>query len=269
MVVFSSLISYFILCGGIVNWTIFSLLTIGGLSITFAANALNQALERDYDKLMERTALRPVADGRMNLSMAVLISGIFCCIGVISLAMINPSSAVFGMLSFIIYAFVYTPLKRYSTLAIPVGAIPGALPVLIAGFAAQGTVTIESFSLFGIQYLWQFPHFWAIAWLAHNDYTRAGFKLIKHNDGRPDPSYGLYSMCYAVLGIIFILPFMYKGDMSVIIFSFLVISMLIYAWFGWKLYKENDRNSAKRLMFCSIIYLPVVLCLLLINNWIP
>ncbi|MBK8244951.1 MAG: protoheme IX farnesyltransferase [Saprospiraceae bacterium] len=266
MVVFSSVASYLIFAKGDFQWSVFSLLFVGGLFVTFAANALNQGLERDYDKLMERTVNRPIADGRMSLSMGVLISGIFCTLGVIALAAISTAAAALGMFSFVLYAFVYTPLKRYSTLAVPVGAIPGALPTLIAGVAAQNGFTIEALCLFGIQYLWQFPHFWAIAWLGHKDYMAAGFKLVKENAGKPDPSYGLYSAVYSLVSIVFLLPGLINGSIHLAILGLLVLTMIVYAWFGYRLYMNNDRNHARALMFCSIFYLPIVLILFIINN---
>jgi len=266
MVVFSSVISYVILAGSQFEMLGFILLLCGGLFITFSANAINQVLEKDFDRMMQRTRLRPLADQRMSSSTAVLIAGIFTVLGSISLAMISPLCATLGMGSLILYAFIYTPLKRYSTLAIPVGAIPGALPVLVAGVAAQGTITLESLSLFGIQYLWQFPHFWAIAWLGHEDYKSAGFKLIKDIDGAPDPRYGFYSSQYSLLSIAVLIPLIMQHYFNPFILIALILCILIYSWYGIRLFQKNDRQTARALMFCSIIYLPVVLILMLINN---
>lgn len=266
MVVLSSALSYIILAKDQFHLQQFICLCFGGLFITFAANALNQCIERDFDKLMVRTALRPVADGRMSVSSSVLISGILCTIGVLLLALINSEAATLGMLSFVLYAFVYTPLKRYSTLAIPVGAIPGALPTLIAGVAACQGFTYEALCLFGIQYLWQFPHFWSIAWLGHEDYKRAGFKLIKDIDGKPDPKYGLYSSVYSAFSLIFILMFYLTDHLSVLMTVLLFFVIVTYVFFGWNLYKNNDEKAARKLMFCSIIYLPLMLILFLINS---
>jgi protoheme IX farnesyltransferase len=266
MVVFSSLACYLVFAGENFNSFHFFLLLSGGLFITFSANAINQVLERDYDKLMVRTRLRPLADNRMSVSVALLIAGIFSILGAISLALISPLCATLGMISLVLYAFVYTPLKRYSTLAIPVGAIPGALPALVAGVAAQQTISLEGFCLFGIQYLWQFPHFWAIAWLGHQDYKQAGFKLIRDEDGMPDRSYGLYSAFYALAGILLILPLFVSHYLSPYLFFTITLVMIVYAYFSYLLYKKNDRQSARMLMFCSIIYLPVILSLFILNN---
>lgn len=266
MVVFSSMMSYLIFAVDQFVWLNFLLLLCGGLCITFSANAINQVLEKDFDRMMIRTRLRPLADLRMSSSTAVLIAGIFTVLGSICLAMINPLCATLGMGSLILYAFIYTPLKRYSTLAIPVGAIPGALPVLVAGVAAQDSISLESLSLFGLQYLWQFPHFWAIAWLGHQDYKTAGFKLIKDVNGKPDPMYGFYSSQYSLLGIAVLVPLVMEGYFNPFILTGMIICMLVYAWFGLRLYQKNNRPTARALMFCSILYLPILLILLLINQ---
>jgi len=266
MVILSSALSYIILSKDQFNSNHFIFLLLGGSFITFAANAINQCLERDYDKLMVRTALRPVADGRMSIATSVLISGIFCTLGVLFLAMINPVASSLGMLSFVLYAFVYTPLKRFSTLAVPVGAIPGALPTLIAGVAASNGFTLEALCLFGIQYLWQFPHFWSIAWLGHSDYRKAGFKLVKDVDGKPDPKYGLYAAVYSGLSFVFLSWYIANGLLNAITIAGICICILFYIYYSWNLYKNNNEQAARKLMFCSIIYLPVLLFLLLTNN---
>lgn len=268
MVVISSALSYIILAKSQFQLPVFLLLCSGGLFITFAANAINQCLERDYDKLMKRTALRPVADGRMTVSSSVLISGLLCAFGVILLAMINQGAALLGMLSFISYAFIYTPLKRYSTIAIPVGAIPGALPTLIAGVAASQGLTWEGLCLFGLQYLWQFPHFWSIAWLGHEDYKKAGFKLIKDVEGKPDPKYGLYASIYSLLSLVFLFIFIINNQLNFFVSIGLVLSILGYTILGLNLYRSNNERAAKTLMFGSIIYLPIILFLFLLNNFL-
>lgn len=266
MVVLSSVMSYMIIAQHSFQWKIFIILSLGGLFVTFAANALNQGLERDFDKMMVRTSLRPVADNRMTLSVAVLISGLFCTTGVILLSLLSMQAATLGMLSFVLYAFVYTPLKRYSPLAIPVGAIPGALPTLIGGVVASQGFSLAAIGLFCLQYLWQFPHFWSIAWLGHEDYKRAGFKLITDVDGKPDPKYGLYSTIYSILSLVVLLWIQLSLEIHPAIFFLLVFLILVYSFYSWKFYRSNDENSARKLMFASFFYLPVLLTLFLINN---
>lgn len=267
MVVISSALSYLILARSEFLLLEFALLVGGGLFITFAANALNQSLEREYDKLMTRTANRPVATGRMSLSFGVLIAGIFCTIGVLLLALLSLPAAILGMVSFVIYAFIYTPLKRYSTIAIPVGAVPGALPTLIAGIVATNGFTIEAICLFGLQYLWQFPHFWSIAWIGHQDYKRAGFKLINDVGGLPDPKYGLYSAVYASLSLF--LVFLFNGYTLIhpVVMIGMIALIAMYSYFGWNLYKLNNAVAARKLMFSSFIYLPLLFILFYANSF--
>lgn len=266
MVVFSSLAAYLVFSGSTWNTFEFVCLLIGGLFITFSSNVINQVLERDYDKLMTRTRLRPLADNRMTNSSAVLIAGLLSVFGSLALACISPLCASLGMISLVLYAFVYTPLKRYSTIAIPVGAIPGALPALVAGVAAQGELSFEAMCLFGVQYFWQFPHFWAIAWLGHQDYKNAGFKLIKDIQGQPDALYGLYAFFYCILSIVLVTPLLLSGYLHGWIFILLTISMLVYGLFSFQLYLKNNRTAARNLMFASILYLPLVLVLFIFNT---
>jgi protoheme IX farnesyltransferase len=266
MVVVSSLMTYWVLAQGTFSWTDFALLTFGGLSVTFAANALNQAIERDYDKLMKRTAMRPVAAGRMSFSTAILFAGLFCLLGTSLLALLHPAAALLGMVSFVMYGFVYTPLKRHSPIAIPVGAIPGALPVLIGGVAATGGFTPAVVCLFALQYLWQFPHFWSIAWLGHSDYMRAGFRLINDVNGRPDPKYGLYSAVYALLSAVPITAYQLHASLPVGIFISLCLLIVAYSVFAYQLYMHNNAAAARRLMFASFFYLPLLFGLFILGT---
>lgn len=267
MVVISSVLAYLIAAGTGLSWSIFGLLFIGGFGITAAANGINQVLEREFDSMMERTKIRPVASNRMKSSEAVLFSGLMLVVGVMCLALINPMVAFLGMLSFVLYAFVYTPLKRYSTISVAVGAIPGAFPVLIGVVAHDGTLTLLALTLFMIQFLWQFPHFWAISFLSFDDYNNAGFKLLpKGADGLIDKNLGAYSALYSLLIIpSVIIAYMAGLDTALWALGGVIILTLIYTWMGVKLQLEKNRVSARRLMFSSFFYLPFVLILYLIG----
>ncbi|MEM6318873.1 MAG: protoheme IX farnesyltransferase, partial [Bacteroidota bacterium] len=168
-VVFSAVMAYLIAFDRTASWIGIIVLAIGGFLVTSSANALNQVLERDYDKLMKRTENRPLAAGRMSVSEAVIVAGISCLVGTALLSMFNAWTGLLGMVSMVLYAFVYTPMKRVSPMAVAIGAIPGALPLMIGCVAAQGGMTTLAVTLFVIQFLWQFPHFWAIAWLGDKD----------------------------------------------------------------------------------------------------
>lgn len=267
MVVMSSVLAYLVATGLSFSWSTLSLLSVGGFSVSAAANGINQVLERDYDAMMERTKNRPLAADRMKMSEAVLFSGLVLVFGIICLGLINPLTAFIGMCSFVLYAFVYTPLKRYSTLSVAVGAIPGALPVLIGVVAHDGTLTMLGFTLFMVQFLWQFPHFWAIAYLSFDDYDKAGYKLLpRSSDGSIDRNLGFYSAIYSMLIIPTVLWAYYTGlEMHVLALIGVLLSTLAYTIMGVRMQMKPNRNTALGLMFSSFFYLPVVLVLYLIG----
>ena len=182
-----------------VSWVAVLLLGVGGFLVTGAANALNQVLEKDYDKLMKRTANRPLAAERMTTSTAVLMAGLMCLLGTFCLSAFNAWAGLLGMLSMVLYAFVYTPMKRFSPLAVVVGAIPGALPLMIGCVAVEGYLSGLAIALFAIQFFWQFPHFFAIAWVGDEDYKRAGFNLLPNKKGLLDSSVGTVSYTHLTL----------------------------------------------------------------------
>src|SRR5687768_7932021 len=198
-VVFSSAVAYCIAAGSSFSTITFLILVTGGFLITFAANIINEVLEADYDKLMERTSNRPVAAGRWTPSSALVLAGLSCLAGIVLLALLNPLTSFLGTLSLVTYAFVYTPLKRYSTLAVIVGAFPGALPVMIGMIAHDGVLTSAALFVFAIQFIWQFPHFWSIGFLSYDQYRNAGYKLLPEEDGNLDRRLGKQSLIYSTL----------------------------------------------------------------------
>jgi len=266
MVLFSALISYAIAGGGHVNWVGFSLLAVGGFLVTGAANALNQVLERDYDRLMPRTANRPVATGRMTVSTAVLLAGLMALFGVSILSLFNPLTGFLGMLSLISYAFIYTPLKRSSPLAVVVGAFPGALPLVIGCTAWDGVMTSTALMLFTIQFLWQFPHFWAVAWLADDDYKRAGFVMLPSRNGEKNATTGLLSFIFCCL-MILNAGLGYWFGFSGMIATLVLIGLNGYFAFRcWQLYRTCSREAARSQMFASFLHLPLSLIVLLLDQ---
>ena len=275
MVVFSSVISY-LLAPAVVeyDWMMIILLFIGGFLVTGSANAMNMAIEKDTDATMKRTANRPVASGRMKPQEAWAFAIITGITGVLILGyFFNWLSAGLGAFSLFLYAFVYTPLKKVNAIAVLVGAFPGALPCLI-GWAAGNDAIFEAgngwkdyggWALFGIQFLWQFPHFWAIAWIAHGDYSRAGFKLLPADKG-PTKFTALQTIVYAMLLIPFTLvPYMIglTGVYSLVV---IMVANLFLVWQCIRLYRQMDAKAARRVMFGSYIYLPVVLLALLADK---
>jgi protoheme IX farnesyltransferase len=257
-VVFSSVMAFLIGNSGDIQWSAVGILALGGFLVTGAANTLNQVLEKDYDRLMKRTADRPLAAGRMKTSEAVLAAGFMCLFGITLLALFNPWTAFLGMTAMVSYAFVYTPLKRLSPLAVPVGAIPGALPTMIGCVAAQGEITVLAWALFFIQFLWQFPHFWSIGWLGFEDYRHAGYKFIP-GETSPDRKAARQSF-YTALWIIpaGALPWM-LGVTGIISLAIVILLGIGYAFLAWRFEKQHDRSSALALMFYSFAYIPLTL----------
>lgn len=270
-VVFSSVISY-MLAPNVVEYDLLSilLLFLGGMLVTGSANAINQVAEKDSDAVMKRTGSRPVASGRMSVQEATAFAFIAAIAGSLILGLyFSWYAAGIALFSLFIYGFVYTPLKKLNSIAVLIGGIPGALPCLI-GWAAAYTEG-EEFSwtggwiLFAIQFLWQFPHFWAIAWVAHQDYTKAGFKLLPSEQG-PTKFTAIQTIIYALLMVpVGMLPYFY-GMSGVVSMWILVAANLFIVVQCIRLYMNMDVKSARRVMFSSYIYLPIVLLALLADK---
>lgn len=267
MVAFSAVISY-LLAPKVVaySWSIIGWLFLGGFLITSSANAVNEIAEKDTDAMMKRTANRPIAAGRMSTTEAGITAALLLIVGLMILwHYFNALSAVISLISWFVYAFMYTPLKKVSAISVLVGAIPGALPCLIGWTAGNDDLSAGGWVLFGLQFFWQFPHFWAIAWVAHNDYSTAGFKLMPSVEG-PTKYSAIQSVIYSLVLIpVGFLPFLV--GMSGL-FSLLVVLLanLMMVWFCVRLYKEMEKSAARRVMFASYFYLPLVLLVLLVDK---
>ncbi len=265
LVLFTSVMAMLIAVEGVVSFTQVLILIIGGFLVTGASNILNQVLEKDFDKLMKRTENRPLATGRMSTSSAVMLAGFMTMFGISALALFNPWAAFLGMMALVSYSFVYTPMKRISPIAVLIGAVPGALPMMIGTVAVQGEITVLAIALFAVQFLWQMPHFWAIAWLGHEDYLNAGFKLLPA-ENKQDRNTGLQSLIYALILIpVSLIPF-YLGVTGFVSMIGLLVLGIIYAYLSWNFYKKCDRKTALQLMFGSFFYLPLALIFLLADK---
>ncbi len=267
MVVFSSVISY-LLAPKVVeyDWKMIVLLFVAGLLVTGSANAINQVVEKDTDAMMKRTAKRPVASGRMTTAEGWAFAIITGVIGVFMLGnFFNWLSAGIALFSLFLYAFIYTPLKKVSSISVLVGAVPGALPCLIGWAAGNDALSPGGWVLFLLQFMWQFPHFWAIAWIAHKDYTKAGFKLLPNELG-PTKYTAIQTIIYSSLLIpVGVIPYFIgmSGTVSLVIVALANVFMV---WRCVQLYKNMDVPSARRVMFSSYIYLPIVLLALLADK---
>ncbi len=248
----------FVLASGELNWFRLLMLFTGGFLLSGASIVINQIKEKDYDKLMTRTMNRPLPTERVSVQEAALF-GAICAVAAIVILMVftNPLTTLLSIISMILYSFVYTPLKRVGPVAVFVGAIPGALPPLLGWTAATGVISHEALIIFGIQFIWQFPHFWAIAWVADDDYKKAGFKLLP-SGGTRDINTAIQIMVYTMFLIPFgLLPatFGITGIKSAVVAT--VCGVLFFAQ-TFSLMKTGDRRSALKIMFGSFLYLPVV-----------
>lgn len=254
-VVFSAAFGYLLAVGKEVDWFHLLLLSIGGFAITGSANALNQVIEKDYDKLMKRTATRPLPTNRMSVTVALLIAGL---LGVGGVSLIgyafNTLAAMLGAISLLLYAFVYTPLKRLSPIAVLVGAIPGALPPLIGWVAVTNYLDYNGLVLFGIQFLWQFPHFWAIGWIGYDEYNKAGFKMLPTKDGRSK-----VTAWFCIVYILFLIAVncipTFIGMLGNVSLMAVLVTGVLFLWSAIRLLKECTNKAALQLMFASLIYL--------------
>jgi protoheme IX farnesyltransferase len=263
-------LGFFVVMSAILGWFMavetldlksFLLLTIGGYLLTGASNGLNQVIEKRVDGLMERTAERPLPAGRMEPWQAILYSVLAGIIGLGCLFTLNPLSGWLGVAALVSYAFIYTPLKSRSTLSVFVGAFPGALPPMIGYVAATGDFGIEPGTLFAVQFMWQFPHFWAIAWLAHDDYQKAGYHMLPFRAGRTKESAWQILMYTAFCIPASLLPWALPTGSPMVGNTALSVAILCGIGFmipAVKLYRTLDRKHARQLMFASFAYLPVV-----------
>ena len=246
----------------------FIYLTIGGFLVTGSANAFNQILEKEKDKLMLRTVNRPLPQENLTILQAVIFSFIIGFIGLALLNKINPQgsfyglmskSSFFGLISIFLYVFSYTPLKRVSTISIFIGAIPGAIPFLLGYVAATDDFGLAAGILFAIQFLWQLPHFISIAWVLDKEYKKAGFKMLFGGEKNRYPA--LISVVTSLLMTgVSIIPYFYITELKLSFFAFILV-LLLGIWFTFqsiKLYKNIDDNSARSLMLSSFIYLPLM-----------
>lgn len=258
-VVFSAAMGFLIASPANINLSHLLWLVLGGFLTVGSANGINQIIERNFDKLMHRTANRPIAQNRMG----ILEAAVFCFIlGVAGVWIIrfylNPMSSYLAAASLLSYAFLYTPLKRVSPVAVFVGAFPGAIPPMLGYVAVTGIIDEVALALFTIQFFWQFPHFWAIAWILDEDYQRAGYRLLPSFEGRGKRSARQMVWYTFVLIPLGLTPYWLgvSGMVSAVISVMAAVAFLYYAV---KLLRTCSDKDAKVLMFASFLYLPTVL----------
>jgi len=268
-VVFSSVAGYF-LGAEVIDFVELLLLAVGGYMMVGASNAFNQVIEKDLDVLMDRTKNRPIPSGRMSVKKALFIAFTFTILGLVVLYIINPVTAMFGAISIFLYVSIYTPLKTKTPLSVFVGAFPGAIPFMLGWVAATNDFSIESGTLFMIQFFWQFPHFWALGWWLYNDYKRGGFFMLP--TGKRDRGtaiqiilYTIWTIAVSLIPVFGVTGRLYLTPVSGILILILGLGMLYYAY---KLYKNRDEISAKKLMFASVSYITLLQIIYVLDKYI-
>ena len=268
-VVFSSVCSYLI-AFDVFSLTTFLLLIIGGFFVVGSSNGFNQIIERRRDALMTRTSSRPLPSGVMTVNQALIICSFLSLLGLTMLYVINFRTAIFGLISMIIYLALYTPLKPITPLSVFFGAIPGAIPFMLGWVAVTDRFSIETGILFMIQFFWQFPHFWAIGWVSHDDYKNAGFKMLP--SGKRDNATAFQIVFYTIwMIIVSTLPyFSFTGKLSIGIYSLILIlvSGCLRLYQALKLMRYKDKQNAIRLMYASIFYLSFIQIIFVIDKFI-
>lgn len=238
-------------------WNNFLFMIAGGFLVTGSSNAFNQILEREFDKLMTRTQNRPLVKGSLSVSEAIIFAVITGVVGLICLYLINPLSCILGFFALFSYVAIYTPMKRVSPWAVFVGAFPGAIPPLLGFVAAESKFGLLPGLLFFVQFMWQFPHFWAIAWVLDDDYRKAGYRLLPSKFGR-NPSSSFQILIYTLVMIAaststWVMDL--TGNLSLIVG---MIAGLLFYSYALKLHQTQEIKDARKLMFASFFYLPLI-----------
>lgn len=260
LVVFSAVVTYLTVAEQI-TWQPLFALVLGGFLVTSAANGFNQIIEKDLDKLMDRTKARPMPTETLTVNEAFIFCSIFGVAGTVLLwVFTNPLCGLLGFLSIILYALVYTPLKRKTSFSVFIGAFPGAIPTLIGGVAATdglGEITFFAFLLFMIQFVWQFPHFWSLAWFNADDYAKADFHLLPSKGGKDEFSKFQILVYSVFLLVVSIFPFVFQF-VGLISTGTAVICGLALLLQAYNFYRLPTNEHAKRLFFVTLVYLPLV-----------
>lgn len=268
-VVFSSIAGYLL---GAITVDVYTLilLAFGGYFMVGASNAYNQIIERDLDALMDRTKNRPIPAGRMSVNKAFIIAITFTVLGIITLYIINPRTAMYGAISIFLYTSVYTPLKTKTPLAVFVGAIPGAIPFMLGWVAARNDFGIEPGTLFALQFFWQFPHFWAIGWFLFEDYKKGGFFMLP--TGKQDKGTAVQIIMYTIWTILVsIIPvFGFTGDLKLSIFAAIIVFLLGLGmlYYAVQVFKKRSIQSARQLMLASVSYITLLQIVYVIDKFL-
>lgn len=265
LVVISSVIGYGIGTSDF-SWMQVLWLSISGYLVTGASNGFNQVIEKDIDALMNRTKTRPIPTGKMSVSEGVIVATIMGVIGLVILYIqFNVLSAVLGGLALFSYVAIYTPLKKHTSWSVFAGAFPGAIPPMLGYVAATADFDLYAGLLFAVQFVWQFPHFWAIAWVADEDYQKAGYKLLP-SKGEKDVHSAFLILIYTLFLIpVAVLPWAFNliGPAAAIASALVGVFFAVPAL---RFYLNRTDKLAKAVMFASFFYLPIIQLIYLIDK---
>ena len=268
-VVFSC-ISGYLLAAENIDISIILLLALGGYCMVGASNVFNQIIERELDGLMQRTKSRPIPMKKISIVNSFIIAVLLTLAGLTILYSINERTAMFAAVSIFIYTSVYTPLKQITPLSVFAGAIPGAIPFMLGWVACTGEFGIEPGVLFMIQFFWQFPHFWSIAWFLDDDYKKAGFKMLP--TGKKDKGTALQIIAYITWTILIcIAPAIFNtGRLNISNYAavLIVIIGMIFLYYGFRLFKNQSSKEARKLMLVSILFLTSIQLIYVIDKFI-
>ena len=266
LVLLTTLVGLYLGMQGPMDYFLMMHTLLGTALVAGGASALNQLMERDHDALMRRTVSRPLPSGRMTPEAVLIFGAVISSLGLVYLAMaVNPLTSFLGALTLVTYLFVYTPLKRVTTLNTAIGAIPGALPPLMGWTAARGQISGEGWALFAILFFWQLPHFLAIAWMYRDEYARAGYKMLPVVD--PDGQRTSRQAVCHTLGLlpVSLFPFLFKMVGPVYCLGTLILG-LIFLGFAISFSRQMTQARARHLFYASIIYLPLLLGLMVLDK---
>jgi len=268
-VVFSC-ISGYLLAAENIDISIILLLALGGYCMVGASNVFNQIIERELDGLMQRTKSRPIPMKKISIVNSFIIAVLLTLAGLTILYSINERTAMFAAISIFIYTSVYTPLKQITPLSVFAGAIPGAIPFMLGWVACTGEFGIEPGVLFMIQFFWQFPHFWSIAWFLDDDYKKAGFKMLP--TGEKDKGTAVQIIAYIIWTILIcIAPAIFNtGRLTISNYAavLIVIIGMIFLYYGFRLFKNQSSKEARKLMLVSILFLTSIQLIYVIDKFL-
>lgn len=265
MVVLTALVGYWV-ATPMFDWMLLLHTLVGTGLLSTGSSILNQVVERRTDANMRRTANRPLPSGRLKVGPALTLGLLTSAIGGIQLWIwVNPLTSILGLATLVLYVAIYTPMKRVSSISTLIGAVPGAMPPMMGCTAASGELTALAWVLFGILFLWQMPHFLAIAWLYRADYERGGFPMLPVGDLNGRRTWRQMVLYAGALLPVSLLPSV-LGFSRFTYFSGALILGLMFLWYSYDFGRTKDVKSARRLLLASVAYLPIVLILMVVDR---